>query len=169
MPDKDSDDFAARVPKKTGRQNLCDALLSRAEYDIIFEPRIMGESLYLLQRYFQDYVKSELEKRNVTFGDHPLLLPFMETHARELTEFVMMGVALNHHIRMPDLEQLGPDPERLRRVDMWDSFAIHIQGAEEHFVSGIGGLQQILASIEEAKGLRRDVSAPDTHNDDGNA
>ncbi len=138
-------------------QDLTTALIARAEHDLIFTPRIMGESLYMLQRYFQDFIKEQLEARSVTFGDHPLLLPFMETHARELAEFVVAGVGLNHSIRLPDLEKLGPDPERIRRLDLWDSFSAHIKNAEDHFVSGVGGLQQILDSIEDMKSLRKDV------------
>lgn len=138
-------------------QDLTTALIARADHDLIFEPRIVGESLYMLQRYFQDFIKEQLKVRGITFGDHPLLLPFMETHARELAEFVMTGVGLNHHIRLPDLESLGPDPERMRRLDLWDSFSSHIKNAEDHFVSGVGGLQQILKAVEEAQSLRKDL------------
>ena len=76
-----------------------------------------------------------------------------------------MDVGLNHHIRLPDLGMLGPDPERLRRVDLWDSFSVHIKIAEDHFLSGIGGLQQILARVEEARSLRRDVPGQGNNND----
>ena len=144
----------------SARQKLTNDLITRAEHDLIYEPRIMGESLYMLQRYFQDFIRDELERRSITFDDHPLMLPFLETHARELCDFVMMGVGLNHHIRLPDLERLGPDPERLRRVDLWDSLSAHIAIAEDHFLSGIGGLQQILTRVEEAKSLRRDTPRP---------
>ncbi len=153
----------ARSPidfKSSPSQELTSALIARAEHDLIFTPRIMGESLYMLQRYFQDFIKEQLEARSVTFGDHPLLLPFMETHARELAEFVVTGVGLNHHIRLTDLEALGPDPERIRRLDLLDSFSAHIKNAEDHFLSGVGGLQQILGSIEDMQNLRKD--GPDT-------
>ena len=138
-------------------QDLTTALIARAEHDLIFTPRIMGESLYMLQRYFQDFIKAQLESHSVTFGDHPLLLPFMETHARELADFVLAGVGLNHSIRLPDLEKLGPDPERMRRLDLWDSFSAHVKNAEDHFLSEVGGLQRILESVEDVQSLRKDV------------
>ena len=139
------------------RHNLASALIARAEQDLIYEPRILGESPYMLQQHFQDFILAQLAKHSVSFDDHPLLRLFMDTHARELTEFVMTGVGLSHHIRLPELEILGPDPERLRRIDLWDSFVNHIKEAEEHFVAGLGGLQKILAQVKEAQGLRRDV------------
>jgi hypothetical protein len=138
-------------------RDLATALIARAEEDLIYEPRVVGESPFMLQHYFQDFIMAQLEEHSVSFDDHPLLRLFMETHARELTEFVMTGVGLGHHIRLSELEKLGPDPERLRRIDLWDSFVTHIKKAEEHFVSGLGGLQKILAHVEEIQGLRRDT------------
>ena len=41
----------------------------------------MGESLYMLQRYFQDFIREELEKRSISFEDHPFMLHFLETHS----------------------------------------------------------------------------------------
>lgn len=139
------------------RRDLATALIARAAEDLIYEPRVVGESPFMLQHYFQDFIMAQLKEHAVSFDDHPLLRLFMETHARELTEFVMTGVRLGHHIRLSELEKLGPDPERLRRVDLWDSFVTHIKKAEEHFVSGLGGLQKILAHVQEIQGLRRDT------------
>ena len=139
------------------RHDLATALIARADQDLIYEPRVVGESPFMLQHYFQDFIMVQLEEHSVSFNDHPLLRLFMETHARELTEFVMTGVGLGHHIRLTELEKLGPDPERLRRIDLWDSFVTHIKEAEEHFVSGLGGLQKILAHVREIQGLRRDT------------
>lgn len=139
------------------RRDLATALIARADQDLIYEPRVVGESPFMLQQYFQDFIMVQLEEHSVSFDDHPLLRLFMETHARELTEFVMTGVGLGHHIRLTELEKLGPDPERLRRIDLWDSFVTHIKEAEEHFVSGLGGLQKILAHVREIQGLRRDT------------
>ena len=139
------------------RHDLATALIARADQDLIYEPKVVGESPFMLQHYFQDFIMVQLEEHSVTFDDHPLLRLFMETHARELTEFVMTGVGLAHHIRLTELEKLGPDPERLRRIDLWDSFVTHIKKAEEHFVSGLGGLEKILAHVREIQGLRRDT------------
>jgi len=139
------------------RHDLATALIARADQDLIYEPKVVGESPFMLQHYFQDFIMVQLEEHSVTFDDHPLLRLFMETHARELTEFVMTGVGLAHHIRLTELEKLGPDPERIRRIDLWDSFVTHIKKAEEHFVSGLGGLEKILAHVREIQGLRRDT------------
>jgi hypothetical protein len=138
--------------RQEGRQDAASALaseiLSRADRDLAFVIRLVGESQYLLVRHFQAFIEDELAQRGVVYGDHPLLRPFIETHARELAEFVLNGVGLEHQFGLQAIETLAGDPLRLLRVDLWDSLRSHVEDAQRRFVSGIGGLQRILADVE---------------------
>ncbi|MEZ5932156.1 MAG: hypothetical protein R3F54_09420 [Alphaproteobacteria bacterium] len=132
-------------------------IMARADQDLVLSVRFLTDSQHLLQRHFQTYVQKELEKRGITFGDHPLLLPFIETHGAELAEFVTTGIGLHHQFRLQDFETMQGDPQKLLRLDIWNTLQSYIDKAEAHFVSGIGGLQQILAAVQEARGLRLDL------------
>jgi len=129
-------------------------IMARAERDVVFVVKFLGESQHILQRHFQDYVQNELEKRGVTFGDHPLLLPFIETHGSELAEFVVTGIGLHHQFHLTAFEKMAGDPQQLLRLDIANTLQSYIEKAEDHFVSGIGGLQHILAAVEEAASLQ---------------
>ena len=129
-------------------------IMARAERDVVFVVKFLGESQHILQRHFQDYVQAELEKRGITFGDHPLLLPFIETHGSELAEFVVTGIGLHHQFHLTAFENMAGDPQQILRLDIASTLQSYIEQAEEHFVSGIGGLQQILAAVEEAASLQ---------------
>jgi hypothetical protein len=141
-------------PKPTGP---AAEIMARAERDVVFVVKFLGESQHILQRHFQDYVRTELEKRGITFGDHPLLLPFIETHGSELAEFVVTGIGLHHQFHLTAFEKMHGDPQQLLRLDIWNTLQSYIDKAEAHFVSGIGGLQQILTAVEEARDLRVDL------------
>ena len=127
---------------------LATQLLERADRDVTFTVHLVGESLNLLTRHFVVFIETELAKRGITYGAHPLLRPFIEMHARELTEFVLQGIGLRHQFGLQALETMAGDPARLLRVDLWDSLQSHIGDAQQHFVSGVGGLQRILVQIE---------------------
>ncbi|MDQ0391930.1 hypothetical protein [Labrys monachus] len=127
---------------------LASEILSRADRDLAFVIRLVGESQYLLVRHFQLFIEDQLARRGVVYGDHPLLRPFIETHARELAEFVLNGVGLEHQFGLQAIETLAGDPMRLLRVDLWDSLRSHVEDAQRRFVSGVGGLQRILADVE---------------------
>ncbi len=143
-------------------------IMARADQDLVLSIRFLTDSQHLLQRHFQDYVRSELEKRGITFGDHPLLLPFIETHGAELAEFVTKGIGLHHQFRLQDFERMQGDPQKLLRLDIWNTLQSYIDKAEAHFISGIGGLKQILAAVEEARGLRVDLAgSPASTEEDG--
>ena len=129
-------------------------IMARADQDLVLSIRFLTDSQYLLQRHFQTYVQEELEKRGITFGDHPLLLPFIETHGAELAEFVTTGIGLHHQFRLQDFEHMQGDPQKLLRLDIWNTLQSYIDKAEAHFISDIGGLQQILAAVEEAASLQ---------------
>ena len=127
---------------------LASQILERADRDVTFMVHLVGESRDMLVRHFVVFIESELAKRGIVYGAHPLLRPFIETHARELTDFVLQGVGLRHQFGLQALETMAGDPSRLLRVDLWDSLQSHIDRAQHHFVSGVGGLQRILAQIE---------------------
>ncbi len=132
-------------------------IMTRAERDLVLVVKFLGESQHILQRHFQNFVQTELAKRGITFGDHPLLLPFIEAHGSELAEFVVTGIGLHHQFRLTDFEKMQGDPQQLLRLDISNTLQSHIEKAEAHFISGMGGLQQILAAVEEARDLRVDL------------
>lgn len=140
------------IPK--GTTGIAEKIIASADRDVVFSIKILGESRDNLKQHFHDFIRNELEKRGITFGDHPLLLPFIESHGHELTEFVVTGVALEHQISLREFEKLAGDPMKLFRVDLWDSLCDHIENAQAQFVSGIGGLQSILAAVAEEQALQ---------------
>lgn len=141
---------------RTNNAGIAEKIIQYADRDIVFSIKILGQSRNNLQQHFQDFIRHELENNGISFGDHPLLLPFIETHGRELTEFVTTGVALEHQISMQRFENLSGDPLNLFRVDLWDSLSSHIKKAESHFLSDIGGLRKILTAVAEERALRKD-------------
>ena len=138
-------------PRETG---IAEKIIGNADRDVVFSVRILGESRDNLRQHFQDFIREELEKRDITFGDHPLLLPFIETHGHELTEFVTTGVGLEHQLSLREFEEMSGDPLKLFRVDLWDSLSDHIEKAEAQFISDLGGLQSILAAVAEERALQ---------------
>jgi hypothetical protein len=135
-----------REPLAAG--TLASQILARADRDVTFVVRLIGESQNLLVRHFIVFIEVELGKRGMSYGIHPLLRPFIETHARELADFVLQGIGLRHQFGLQAIETMVGDPARLLRVDLWDSLQSHINDAQQHFVSGAGGLQRILSQIE---------------------
>lgn len=136
---------SGRVPRST---ELASTILDNAERDVVFTLRIRGESLDLLSRHFQGFIERSLESNGVRYGDHPLLRLFVETHGRELTDFVVNGMALSHQIDLKAFERFGGDSTHLLRADVWDSLRGYIESAELHFMSGLGGLNDILAEVD---------------------
>lgn len=126
---------------------LASQILARADRDVTFMVHLIGESQNLLVRHFVVFIETELAKRGISYGAHPLLRPFIETHARELTDFVLQGIGLRHQFGLQALETMAGDPARLLRVDLWDSLQSHINDAQHHFASGVSGLQRILVQI----------------------
>jgi hypothetical protein len=135
----------------SGATVVASAMLDRADRDIAFVMRFVGESQYLLNRHFQTMIETELAKHNVVYGDHPFLRLFVEAHGRELTEFVLNTVTLTHQFGLQAFEQLAGDPMRLLRADLWDTLRSTIEGAEAHFVSSLGGLGEILEQVAAAR------------------
>lgn len=137
---KDGDELATAAM-------LASQILARADRDVTFMVHLIGESQNLLVRHFVVFIETELAKRGISYGAHPLLHPFIERHAHELTDFVLQGIGLRHQFGLQALETMAGDPARLLRVDLWDSLQSHINDAQHHFVSGVGGLQRILVQI----------------------
>ncbi|MCA6100868.1 hypothetical protein [Bradyrhizobium australafricanum] len=132
----------------TNAVTIASQILARADRDVTFVVQLLGESQNLLVRHFIVFIEVELAKRDISYGAHPLLRPFVETHARELSEFVLKGIGLRHQFGLQVIETMAGDPARLLRVDLWDSLQSHINDAQQHFVSSVGGLQRILTQIE---------------------
>ena len=126
---------------------LAAIILDKVERDVVFTLRIRGESLDLLSRHFQGFIEHALGSNGVDYGDHPLLRLFVESHSRELTDFVVNGMALSHQIDLRAFERFGGDSTHLLRADIWDSLRSYIESAEHHFLSGLGGLHDILAEV----------------------
>lgn len=137
---KDGEETAAAA-------TLASQILARADRDVTFMMHLIGESQNLLLRHFVVFIETELAKRGISYGAHPLLRPLIETHARELTDFVLQGIGLRHQFGLQTLETMAGDPARLLRVDLWDSLQSHINDAQHHFASGVSGLQRILVQI----------------------
>jgi hypothetical protein len=127
---------------------LASRILERADRDVTFMVHLVGESQNLLVRHFVSFIESQLAERAISYGAHPLLRPFIETHARELTDFVLQGIGLRHQFGLQVLETMAGDPSRLLRVDLWDSLQSHINDAQRHFISDVSGLQRLLVQIE---------------------
>ncbi len=140
---------------QTNSDGIAEKILAQADRDIVFSIRILGESRNFLQQHFQDFIRLELDKCDVSFDDHPLLLPFIESHASELTEFVATGVGLQHQFSVREFEKLAGDPMKLFRVDLWDSLSSHIAVAEQQFLTGMDGLRAILAAVAEERAVQQ--------------
>ncbi len=128
--------------------SVASQLLDNADRDVAFVLHLVGESQYVLVQHFLVFIETRLREHGVDYQSHPLLRPFIEVHARELADFVNKGVGLKHQIGLQSFENLKGDPFRLVRADLWDTLRSHIEDSEQHFVSGIGGLQKILAEID---------------------
>lgn len=130
---------------------IASSIIDNADRDIAFIVRITGESLDRLSRHFQSFIEAELKRNGVVYGDHPLLRLLVETHGRELTDFVVSGIGLTHQFGLQTFERMQGDRMRLLRADLWDTLRGHIEAAERHFVSGLGGLREILAEVESQR------------------
>lgn len=133
--------------RRTDASSIATAIAERGDSDITFVPTFVGESHYLLSNHFIKVIEGALSRQGIVYGDHPLLRPFIELHAKELTDFVVTGVGLSHQLRLPVLEQLTGDQTSLLRVDIWDSLLRLINEAEQAFYQNGGGLKALLEKI----------------------
>lgn len=138
----------------SGATATASKIIAHADRDMAFVVRLSGESLDLLSRHFIAFIETELVRANVAYGDHPLLRLFVETHSRELTEFVVSSLGLRHRFELRAFEHMAGEAVHMLRTDLWDSLRVDIEEAERHFLSGLGGMRRILAEIEEARNPR---------------
>jgi len=138
-------------PLPAGADAVASDIVARADRDIAFVPRLTGESQHLLVRHFIQFIERELARRDMGYDNYPLLRVFVETHARELSDFVVGALGLAHQFGLQTLEQMTGDPMHLLRADIWDSLRGYIASAENHFVSDVGGLRKLIADAEEAR------------------
>ena len=141
----------ARDYDPQGASAVASQILERADSDIAFIPKLMGESRYLLTSHFVAVIERALAQEGFGYGDHPLLRPFVELHSRELTDFVSNGIGLRHQFGIKPLERMMGDPSRLLRVDLWDSLSALIGDAERLFLCDPGGLRALVAQIRDVE------------------
>ncbi|AYO81053.1 hypothetical protein [Methylobacterium brachiatum] len=135
--------------------DVATRILAVADRDVTFILRIVGESQQTLVDHFQNFIEESLTACGIGYGDHPLLRPFVDTHARELAEFVHNGIALRHRFRLGDFQTTNITPPDLQRVDLWDDLRSLIEQAEAHFAASPQGLPAILAEVTTFQESRR--------------
>ena len=134
--------------------DVASRIIEHADRDVAFIVRLVGDSLHLIVEHFHVFIERELASNGVGYGDHPLLRPFIETHARELAEFVVTGIGLAHRFTLQEFEKTRGDPLRLLRVDLWDNLRSHIEHGERQFVTGPHGLKAILEEVKAIQHLQ---------------
>lgn len=128
-------------PRRTAEQ-----IVSRAPEDLVFSMRFLGQSQELLHNHFRSFLERRLSEAGITTETHPMVNYFIDSHALELREFVVTGVALARQFRLGEIEILTGDVETLMRVDIWDALSSHIDMAESRFV---GDLDRIIRILDE--------------------
>lgn len=143
------------IPDQQPARLTAQAMVARAPQDLVFTMRFLGQSQEILHTHFRQFLEQRLAAAGVTADRHPLLPFFIDSHAVELREFVVTGVALARSFRLAEIEILTGDVETLMRVDIWDAIASHIEMAERRFSEGIArvvaGLEADEASLREAR------------------
>ncbi|SCB40186.1 hypothetical protein [Rhizobium hainanense] len=119
--------------------------------DLVFQMRFLGESHYLLQRYFQKFMEVEMAAAGVSRETHPMIQSFIETHAVLMRDFVFSGVSLSHQFRLEEIELLIGQRAELMRVDIWDQLRSHIEMAEKQFRAQLPSLPVQLSGWEKPK------------------
>lgn len=134
-------------PQAASAADVASRILAAADRDVTFVLKIIGESQETLLEHFRSFIEDALNACGVGYGDHPLLRPFVETHARELAEFVHNGIALRHRFGLAGFEAVGVTPRDLLRMDLWDDLRSLVEDAEAHFAGAPQGLSAILAEV----------------------
>ncbi|WP_236019512.1 hypothetical protein [Fuscibacter oryzae] len=129
-------------------RSTAEAIVARAPQDLVFTMRFLGQSQEILHSHFRCFLESRLAQAGVTPENHPLLPFFIDSHAVELRDFVVTGVALARPFRLGEIEVLTGDVETLMRVDIWDAIASHIDMAEARFAEGIARVVATLTAAE---------------------
>lgn len=142
-------------------RNTAEAMVARAPQDLVFTMRFLGQSQEILHNHFRSFLQARLAAAGVTPETHPLLSYFIDSHAVELRDFVVTGVALALPFRLGEIEVLTGDVETLMRVDIWDAIASHIDMAEARFAEGIARVVATLTAAEtEIRGAENRGAMP---------
>lgn len=141
-------------PDQEASRVTAEAMIARAPQDLVFTMRFLGQSQHILHNHFRQFLETRLAEAGVTPESHPLLPFFIDTHAVELREFVVTGVALTRSFRLNEIEILTGDVETLMRVDIWDAIASHIDMAEKRFTEGI---HRVIAGLDADEAALREV------------
>jgi hypothetical protein len=152
------------LPQPVGADAVATDILARADRDIAFVPQLTGESQHLLVRHFTQFIERELARYGTSYESHPLLRVFIETHARELSDFVVGGLGLAHQLGLQTIERMAGDPMSLLRTDIWDTLRGYVVSAENHFLSDVGGLRKLIVDAEAA---RPDATRKPSHSTPG--
>lgn len=129
-------------------RTTAEAMVARAPQDLVFTMRFLGQSQEILHSHFRSFLERRLAQAGVTPENHALLPFFIDSHAVELRDFVVTGVALARPFRLGEIEVLTGDVETLMRVDIWDAIASHIDMAEARFAEGIARVVATLTAAE---------------------
>ena len=129
------------LPLGSGR-DVTTELARLMQRDLVFVMRFMGESQYLMQAHFQDFILRELARIGITQDTHPMIHAFVERHAILLRDFVFSGVSLSRQFRVEEMERLTGDT--MIRVDIWDQLRSHISMAEQQFGAQLPQLPAML-------------------------
>ncbi len=116
--------------------------------------QFLGESQYLLTKYFSKFIVTELARHGVDKETYPLLQVFVDTHAAELRDFVFSGVALSHQFRIGEIEEMMGDSANLLKTDIWDQLSKYILSAQKKFQEQASEFPELLAKMEQ-RGARR--------------
>jgi hypothetical protein len=137
-----SDENEQRTPIGSIEGDVTTDIARLMQRDLVFVARFLGESQYLMQSHFQQFILRELSASGITDETHPMIHAFAERHAILLRDFVFSGVSLSRQLRIEELERLTGDT--MIRVDIWDQIRSHIDMAEQQFRTQLPGLPATL-------------------------
>ena len=98
--------------------------------------------------YFVRLIESELTQRGIVWGASLRLRPFIETHARELRDFVLNGVGLPRQFGPQALSPWTDIPCECCGLTCWTRAIRHRRCTTPLHLPFVGGMQRILAQIE---------------------
>jgi hypothetical protein len=147
-----------KMPNSWGTDpGLAEEIIARADDDIVFVLKFLGESQHRVNRHFQNFIESELKIRGVDRESYGLLQVFIDTHAAELREFVFTGVSLARQFRLREFEELLADKTSVFRTDIWDALSRYIKAAEENFQAQAHDLPELLIQMESTAPPKRNT------------
>lgn len=134
---------------------LAEEIIARADDDVVFAMKFLGESQHMVNQHFQKFIETELNARGVTRENYGMLQAFIDAHAAELREFVFTGVSLSRQFRLHEFEELLADKTNVFRTDIWDALSRYIKAAEENFQVQAHGIPELLIKLESSAPPKR--------------